>query len=506
MNDLRKFLVTALAFGVVASAAAQSQLTILQTEAPRSMDPANQTATYTAAVLYPMYEGLVYMDEEQQILPGLATEWDINDDGTVYTFTLRDGVSFHDGSPLDVEAVVSSFARLLDTENALAGAGRFQPIIDTVEAVGDDQVRFNLANPYPAFLAMLTGAQAQVVSLEAWEEGDLDREAVGTGPYRFTEWVSGERVVMEANEDYWDGAPEVEQLIWTWSPEDAVMSMSLQTGEADIAAPLPPLFAANLEADPTIDVMQTTGSAVFWVALTTTNEPLDDARVRRALNHATDKQGIVDALLRGYGVPAAGPLAPPYFGFDEDQEGLPYDPELAAELLAEAGLADGFSLNIAVQEADAGVAEALQSQWADVNVQLNIQVMESGVWSDAAFADEEGKAADAIDASYASWATGTLDADGQLRPLYHTESFSPESANLGFFSNSRLDELLDEAAAIPDEEIRVELYREAQEILVDEAAHVYLFYQQALAAKSAEVNGIWLNPSGQIMVFKPTID
>src|SRR5690625_5474102 len=107
MNDLRKFLVTALAFGVVASAAAQSQLTILQTEAPRSMDPANQTATYTAAVLYPMYEGLVYMDEEQQILPGLATEWDINDDGTVYTFTLRDGVSFHDGSPLDVEAVVS---------------------------------------------------------------------------------------------------------------------------------------------------------------------------------------------------------------------------------------------------------------------------------------------------------------------------------------------------------------------------------------------------------------
>lgn len=506
MTFLRTILSLVLMLGLAAGALAQSDLTVLQTEAPRSMDPANQTATYTAAVLYPMYEGLVEMNQRQEVVPGLATEWDANEDGTVFTFTLREGVTFHDGTPLDADAVVVSFERLLDPEVGLAGAGRFQPVIDTVEAVDASTVRFELASPYPAFLALLTGAQAQVVSPVAWEDGDLDRNAVGTGPYAFVEWVSGERVVMQANASYWGGAPEVDRLVWTWSPEDAVMSMSLQAGEADVVGPLPPVFAPVVEANPDVDVMMETGSAVFWISLTTTNEPLGDPRVRRALNHATDKQGIVDALLRGYGVPATSPLAPPNFGFDDSQEGLPYDPELARELLAEAGVEGGFTVNLAVQEADADVAEAIQAQWADIGVDLNIQVMESGVWSDAAFADPEGKAEDAIDATYASWSTGTLDADGQLRPLYHSDSWSPDGANLGFYENARFDEILDEAASISDADRREELYAEAQEILVQEAPHVYLFYKQALAAKNADVGGIWLAPGGQLMIRKPTLN
>lgn len=487
-------------------AAAQSQLTIMQTEAPRSMDPANHTATFTASVLFPMYEGLVEMTEDQEIVPGLATAWTISEDGTVYDFTLRDGVVFHDGTAFDADAALVSLQRLLDPELGLAGAGRFQPVIESVEALDAGTIRFNLFAPYPAFLALMTGSQAEIVSPVAWEAGTLDRIAVGTGPYRFIEWVSGERVVMEANPDYWGGEPEVDQLIWTWSPEDAVMTMSLQAGEVDIAAPLPPIFAPSLAADPQVDVLEATGSRVFWIALTTTIEPLDDARVRRALNHATNKQGIVDSLLRGYGVPATSPLAPPNFGFDPTLEGLPYDPELAQALLNEAGVGDGFTVNVAVQEADANVVEALQAMWADVGVRLNIQVMESGVWSDAAFADIEGKAREEVHAAYASWATGTLDADGQLRALYHGDSWAPGSANLGFYKNERLDELLDIGASITDVDTRLEVYAEAQRILLQDAPHVWLYYPQALAAVNTAVDGIWLSPGGQLMIRKPVLN
>lgn len=489
----------------LAVTAAQSQLTIMQTEAPRSMDPANHTATFTASVLYPMYEGLVELDEAQEIVPGLATAWTVSEDGTVYDFTLREGVTFHDGSSFDADAALISIERWLDPELGLAGAGRFQPVIESVEALDANTIRFHLFDPYPAFLALLTASQAEIVSPVAWEAGTLDRVAVGTGPYRFVEWVSGERVVMEANPDYWGDVPDVEQLIWTWSPEDAVMTMSLQASEVDIAAPLPPVFAPQLQANPEVDVLEVTGLRVFWISLTTTLEPLDDARVRRALNHATNKQGIVDSLLQGYGVPATSPLAPPHFGFDSGLDGLPYDPVLAQELLEEAGVAGGFAVNVAVQEADADVIEALQAMWADVGVQLNIQVMESGVWSDAAFADIEGKAREEVHAAYASWARGP-DPDGQLRPLYHSDSWAPDGANLGFYENERLDELLDTGASVTDIDTRLELYAEAQRILLEDAPHVWLYYPQALAAVRSDVDGIWLSPDGQLRVRQPRVN
>ena len=506
MNSARRLttlVLTLLVSAAMTGALAQSELTIMQNEAPRSMDPANHTATFTAAVLYPMYENLVDMTEDQQLVPGLASEWTINEDGTVYDFVLREGVTFHDGTPLDAAGAVVSLERLLDPDAGLAGAGRFQPVIERVSAVDERTVRIELFRPNAAFLTLMSGSQAAIVSPTAWEASTLDRQAVGTGPYRFVEWVSGERVVMEANPDYWGGAPEVERLVWTWSPEDAVMTMSLQAGEVDIATPLPPLFAPVLGANPDIDVLEATGSRVFWIALTTTIEPLDDARVRRALNHATDRQGLIDALLRGFGVPATSPLSPPLLGFDPTLEGLPFDLEVAANLLAEAGVADGFTVNVAVQEADANVVEALQAMWAQVGVQLNIQVMESGVWSEAAFADPEGKARDEVHAVYASWAA--IDPDAQLRSLYHSASWAPGGANLGFYANERLDELLDIGVAAIDVPTRLEAYAEAQRILLEDAPHVWLYYPQALAAVHTDVDGVWMSPAGQLMIRQPRL-
>jgi glutathione transport system substrate-binding protein len=490
---------------VVPAAFAQSQLTVLQAEPPRSMDPANQTANQTASVLYPMYEGLVQRTEKQDLAPDLATKWESNADGTVWTFTIRKGVTFHDGTALTPEAVVASFDRLLNPKAGLAGAARFQDVINSAKVVGNDQVQFNLKNPYPAFLALLAESQAGIVSPTAAKNGTLDRKADGTGPYKFVEWDTGERVVMEANKNYWGNVPKVDRLVWTWSAEPSVMSMSLQSGTDDIVSPLPPVYAKTFTANPQFTLMQEPGSAVFWVALDVQLAPLNDVRVRQALNYATNRKALVDSLLHGYGTPANSPLAPPDFGYDASIKGYSYNPEKAKKLLAEAGYKDGFTINLALQEKDKAIGTALQAMWAKVGVKLNLQVMESGVWTAAAFGTPKQKKQQKIGAVFASWSSNTLDADGQLRPLYDTASWAPKSANLGFYSNSKLDTILDKAASITDTSKRKALYKQAQEIINEDAPMVLLYYPTALAARRSNVGGIRLAPGNGLRIRNPTI-
>ena len=503
-KTFRVTILTVLVALFVGGAMAQSQLRILQTEPPRSMDPADQTATFTASVLYPMYETLVEPTADGGFAPGLATEWSANETGDVWTFTIREGVSFHDGSPMTAADVKATFDRILNPDNGLAGATRFRTVIEAVQLIGDNQVQMTLFDPYPPFLTTITGAQSAIVKTADYDAGTLGRHAHGTGPYKFVEWNTSEHVIMETWDGYWGETPSVDRLVWTWSPEAAVMSMALQAGEIDIAAPLNPVYADQLNPLPTIDVMEVDGSPVFWLALNVQRGALQDVRVRQALNYATNREGIVRSLLRGYGSPANSPVSPALFGYDADTPYYEYDIEKAKELLAEAGY-DSVTVNVAAQEADMNVVEALQGMWAEAGITLNIDLMEGGVWSDAAFEDVAGKDELGIDASYASWSTGG-DADGQLRPLYHTESWSPYSANLGFYSNERVDELIDFAGSTTDEEARLAAYSEAQRIIADEAAHVLLYYPKSLAAKQANIDGIWMRPSGQLMIRWPEVN
>lgn len=503
-QSFRTTILTILVALLVGGAAAQSQLRILQSEPPRSMDPADQTATYTAAVLYPMYETLVEPTEDGGFAPGLATEWTPNETGDVWTFTIREGVTFHDGTPMTAADVKATFDRILNPENGLAGATRFRTVIETVELVGDNQVEMTLFDPYPPFLTTITGAQAAIVKVDDYDAGTLGRHAHGTGPYKFVEWNTSEHVIMETWDGYWGEKPSVDRLVWTWSPEPAVMSMALQAGEIDIAAPLNPIYAVQLDPLDSVDVIEVDGSPVFWIALNVERGALQDVRVRQALNYATNREGIVTSLLRGYGSPANSPVSPALFGYDADTPYYEYDIEKAKALLAEAGY-DNVTVSVAAQEADMNVVEALQGMWAEAGIHLNIDLMEAGVWSDAAFADPAGKDELGVDATYASWSTGG-DADGQLRPLYHTESWSPESANLGFYSNARVDELIDFAGSTTDEAARLAAYSEAQRIIADEAAHVLLYYPKSLSAKLANVDGIWVRPSGQLMIRWPEIN
>ena len=476
----------------------ESRITIMQSEAPLTMDPGDHTASLTTDVLDPMYECLTRFDQNLEVVPSLATKWSVDSSGTRWTFQLRKGVRFHDGTPFDTQAVVGSFERLIDPRRGLAGGSRFRAIIGSIQAIDPGTVLFTLRTPYASFLRLL--AVTPIVSTAADKEGKLSRHAVGTGPYKFLEWKTGEYVLEERNDQYWGPRPALNQLKWIWTNEPVLMNMSVLAGQADIVNPLPPIFAEALAHSRKVRLVQGREARVFWVALNTRMRPLDDLRVRKALNYATDREALVRAQLRGYGTPANSPLAPADFAYDPQIKGYPYDPGQAKALLVKAGYANGLTLKIAVQEADVGLVEALQGMWAKINVSLQIDQMESGVFSQAIFGSPEQKAEQGIQCVFASWASDDLDPDYQLSSLYRTSAWSPAGANLGFYSNPGLDVLLGKAAGELDTEKRKALYRQAQQIISDDSPHVLLYYARDLAAghSGSNAEAIHLLPGGRV--------
>jgi glutathione transport system substrate-binding protein len=475
----------------------------MQLEAPLTMDPGDHNASLTQDVLDPMYESLTKFDLNLQVVPSLATQWSVDTSGTRWTLQLRTGVFFHDGTPFDAQAVVASFVRLIDPHRGLAAGSRLRTIIDGVEAIDSHTVLFRLKTSYASFLSVL--AVTPIVSPAADKEGILSRHAVGTGPYRFLEWKTGEYVLEERNDQYWGRRAATGQLKWIWTTEPMLMNMSVLAGAADIVNPLPPIFAEALSRNRKAIVIQGREARVYWIALNTKLRPLDDVRVRRALNYATDREALVRTQLRGFGTPANSPLAPADFAYDAQIKGYSYDPQQARQLLAQAGYGSGLTLKIAVQEIDADLVEALQGMWARANVTLQIDQMESGVFSQAIFGSPAQKAEQGIQCMFASWSSEDLDPDYQLSLLYRTRAWSPAGANLGFYSNPRLDALLEKGAGELDSEKRKAIYREAQQIISDDAPHVLLYYSRDLAARhrASSAQPMYLLPGGRVEFDSP---
>jgi len=478
---------------------ARGSLSVMQTEGPRSMDPANHTATLTAAILRPMYEGLVRPLSHGPPAPLLATSWTAASDALTWTFQLRGGVRFHDGAAMDASAVASSFQRLIDPNAALAGAGKFQPLIGAVAAAGPLTVQFRLKKPYADFLTLLAANQASVVSPAAVRSGRIERVAGGTGPFAFARWASEDYVEQRRNRGYWGPPARAEALRWTWSSEPSVLYMALRTGDADIATPLSPVFARRTAANPALSLAHQSGTAFFWIALNTRLAPFDDVRVRQALNYATDRAALVAGLLGGYGQPAAAPLASVTPFVRPDPEHVRFDPGLARRLLAEAGHARGVRIGVAIQDDDELLAEALQAMWAEVGVDLDIRRLEGGVYAATAFAPPAAKAADGIGGVLSSWSSGVVP-DLQLRPLFASASAAPAGANLGFFSDPAIDRLIDAAAGASDLAERGRLYAAAQRDLIAAAPAVLLYTRDDLVGARRGVTGVEVLPGGELML------
>ncbi len=451
-----------------------------------------------------MYDTLVHMSNEGFIPePGLAESWEISDDGLEYTFKLRSGLSFGDGTPLDAEAVKFTFDRMLDPEHPFADTGPFPFAtsyfgqIDAVEAVDATTVKFVLKEPFSAFLGNLSGMTGAIVSPTAVEAygKDFSSNGVGSGPFKLTSWERGSRVVLEANPDYWEGAPAQSQAIFIPIVDNLARVVALQTGQINVAVNIQPDTIAGLEADDRFEVLQQVGPHVWWITLDMNNEYLKSKEVRQALNYAVDREAITQDILKGTGVPAYGPIPPGLAGYDPELVSYAYNPEKAKQLLADAGYPDGFTMDFWIPTSGSGMqdpvpmATAIQAYWQEIGVTTNIQTLDWGTYLSklAALPKDSGYTAFEL-----SFMLGTGEPDILLNTLLSTSQLAPQGINTGGYSNPKLDELIAEARRTTDSAQRASIYSEAAQIIIDDAPWVFVDHWKQSAAVSTDVQGFEL--------------
>ena len=453
------------------SALAQSgRLVVAQGTDAASLDPQRQNDAFSTSILSNVFDTLIYREANLDLVPGLATAWELVDD-TTWRITLRAGVTFHDGSPLTAEDVKFTLERPLNPALASPLAGRFGVIagVDVIDAL---TVHVRTTAPYPLLPARLS--EWFVLSkayVEANDEATVASVPMGTGAYRFVAWVKDDRLVLAANEAYWRGAPAIRDVVFRPIPELSTRVAALQSGDVDLVTNVPAFRQSEVARNARLDVRTVPSTFFQYVALDGTKNPvLADRRVRQAIQFATNVPEIVEFLFEGAAAQLAVPLALGTFGLDPTIERYPYDPERARALLAEAGYPNGirFAMDAPVGRyaQDKETAEALVGQWAQVGIQVDLNINE---WSVQLTKYRAGT--ELTDSHFMGWGTSTFDADDVF---FGGFANVPTKNN---YENPEVTELVRQARTTMDPNRRLELYAQVQRILYDDATWITLFQQ-----------------------------
>ncbi|EPC04251.1 peptide ABC transporter substrate-binding protein [Litchfieldella anticariensis FP35 = DSM 16096] len=479
-------------------------LVVGQIAEPKSLDPAQVTAVNDFRIVMNLYDGLVrYRDGTLDVEPALATEWDISDDGTVYTFTLRDDVTFHDGSTFDAEAVVFNFERMLDEEHPYHDTGPFPlafffSAVDDVEATGEYEVQFTLNEPYAPFLSNLAYPTGLIVSPAAVQEhGDeFGRHPSGTGPFKFEEWISNSRVVASRNDDYWDGPPPLEAVVFRPITDANTRVAEMLAGGIDLMVEVPPDNVAMFAEDPMFEVYEQAGPHLWFLILNLREGPFADKRMRQAINYAIDKRTLVEDVLQGTAEVAAGPTPPAFsWAHNEQLEPYPYNPERARELINEAGF-EGAELMFYVTEGGSGMLDpipmgtAIQADLNAVGLNVEIETYEWNTFLGEVNPGLEGKA----DMAQMAWMTNDPDTLPFL--ALRTDAMPDQGGfNSGYYSNPEVDKLLEQARRSTDQDERAALYKEMQTIVHEDAPWAFIANWKQNAVATANIESFRLQPS-----------
>ena len=499
---------TALALTLASAGGAVAQtppgvLIVGQIAEPKSLDPDTVTAVNDFRILFNVYDGLVrYKSGTLEVEPALAESWEISEDGTVYTFTLREGVNFHDGSPLNAEAVKFNFDRMLDENHPYYDTGPFPlsfffSAVENVEAVDDRTVRFTLNAPYAPFLSNLAYTPGLIVSQAAVEErgADFGRNPSGTGPFKFVEWRSNEAVVVERNPDYWDGAPELEAVVYRPITDANTRTAEMLAGGIDVMVEVPPVALSEFQGGG-FNIVEQAGPHVWFLILNAKEGPFADKRVRQAVNYAVNKSALVEEVLEGTAEVAAGPTPPAFaWAHNEELEPYPYDPDKARELIAEAGV-EGAELTFYVTEGGSGMLDpvamgtAIQADLEAVGFDVSIETYEWNTFLGEVNPGLEGKA----DMAEMAWMTNDPDTLPFL--ALRTAAWPEEGGfNSGYYSNPEVDRLLEAARVSTDQEERARLYKEMQTIVQEDAPWLFVANWKQNAVTSDRVENFTLEPS-----------
>ncbi|MBO8127368.1 MAG: ABC transporter substrate-binding protein [Firmicutes bacterium] len=464
-----------------------------------------------------MFNSLVeFAQGSTDLVPGLATSWEVSDDGLTYTFHLRKGVKFHDGTPFNAEAVKFSIERQIDPNHPYHDTGEFAyadftfGMVKEVNVIDDYTVEIVLKEPFAPFLANMAMHSASIVSPTAVKKygADFSKHPVGTGPFKFVKWTPGVEVIQESNPDYWDGEPEVKRVIYRPVLEDQARLAELEAGKLDFIVNIPPDDLDRVKKLKGIKVQEQPGMHVWYVVFNTQKEPFNDPRVRQAVNYAIDKKAIVDGILQGTGVLAENVLPPVVWGYNPNVKNYPYDPVKAKQLLAEAGYPNGFKVTLWVPEGGSGMQQpvamctAIQAYLSMVGIQAEIQQFEWGTYLDKVFVDDYESMAEM---HVMSWIGDNGDPDNFLYILLSSEQWPPYGFNEAFYKNPEVDRLLRQARVTSDVVKRTELYKKAQELIMADAPWVPIDHETQIVAMDERIQGFKLHPTGVFRFEKVTI-
>ena len=468
---------------------------------PETLDPYNTNTTLTTAVTKSFYEGLFGFDKDLKVRNVLAQNYEMSPDGLVYTFTLREGVKFHDGTAFDAAAVKANLDRVLDPENHLARFNQFNRI-KMVEVLSPASLRITLKEPFGPFINSLAHASAAIISPTALKKygKDIAFHPVGTGPFTFVDWKQTDYVKGAKFAAYWQaGLPKVDTVTWKPVPENGTRAAMLQTGEADFAFPLPYEQAKMLETNKKLRVEAHASIIERYLSMNVLQKPFDDLRVRQAINYAINKDALAKVAFSGYAFPAQG-IVPQGVLYAHAMNPWPYDPAKARQLLKDAGYPNGFEASLWSAYTTTTAQKAIQfiqQQLGQVGIKVQTQALEPGQRTEWVQTAPDPKTA-RVRLYYAGWSSSTGEADWGLRPLLATEAWPPKLNNTAYYSNPEFDSLLAKALVSTSDAEKTDLYAKAQEIVMKDAPWAPLVTEQNLYATSARLSGVYVMPDGNI--------
>ncbi len=469
-----------LALTAASAVAQQTDITIGMQLEPPNLDPTGGAAAAIDEVVYAnLFEGLTRYNADGSISPGLAHDWDVSEDGTVYTFHLRDGVRFHDGTDLTASDVKFSLDRARAEDSTNAQKALFAGIAD-VTVVDPMTVQVTLSAPNSAFPVNMAWGDAVIVAPESADKAAT--APVGTGPFKFGRWVQGDRVELVRNPDYWGEAPALESATFKFISDPTAAFAAMMAGDIDAFPGYPaPETLIQFEADPRFQLL--IGSTEGETILSTNNkdEVLSDIRVRQALAHAIDRQEIIDGAMFGYGTPIGTHFAPHHPDYVDLTGQSAHDPDRARALLAEAGYADGLTLSLKLPPpsyARRG-GEIIAAQLREVGITAEIENLEWAQWLEQVF---RGKDFDLTIVSH----TEPMDINIYARPDYYFQ-----------YDNPAFQQLMTDLNLATDPTERSRILKAAQQTISDDYVNGYLFQLARTGVANAKIEGLWANAPTQ---------
>jgi len=489
---------SAIGQGVLAQAQRGGRLTIALRSDPVTLDPVPVTSAESRTIFRAVYDPLLELDENLNIVPWLAERWGVSSDGKVYTFFLRRGVKFHDGTDFNAEAVKINFERILNPANRSPLRADFLSV-QSVEVVDAYTVRILLREPFTPFLALLVDWHGYIASPAALERygRDFIRNPVGTGPFRFVEWLRDDHVTFGRNPRYWRrGVPYVDELVFRIIPDDTVRLTMLRTGQVDVDTWVDSRDVRKVRASPQLQLLMVDTSLGFdLIRLNTRRPPFNNKLVRQAFAWAVDREAIGKVIYGGLGLPAVGPIPPRLWGFDPALRGYTFDPSRARALLEQGGLSRGVTFTMQVRNVPQDLArgQLIQQQLAQVGMQVSIEAVDFGT-----FRTNETRGE--FQASQSFW-SGRVDPDGNMFRHFHTSSIQGGLNFMGY-SNPEVDRLLDRAREVFDREQRRQLYIQAQRLILDDAPMIFTYYFPVIKAAHRRVQNLTILPDPSVIFYR----